>query len=131
MFLWVTPKGLHWDPDRTSLGIDLGEKARGLLLLPPPWVPPFFALSPEFHKKLSDALLDDNVALPPSYVSLIESAMRAAGIIAEPLILRSNAPSETLENRGRYRSLPCSLASWIPSLLEIYRHAMSVVLALT
>lgn len=125
-FLWVTPAGLRWDPDRASLGRELGEKARGLLLLPPPWVPPFFALSPEFQNELAPSGSDSCVSPSPSLVSLVESAMTAVGISAEPLILRSNAPFETLENRGRYKSLACSSATWISSLLDIYRHAMTV-----
>src|SRR5205823_325309 len=82
-----------------------GAKARGLLWLPPAWVPAFFTISPEVHGRYRNLA---PVARMPFLTSLDSYLREACGLvdieIDTDVLLRSNAARETLRERGRYTS---------------------------
>lgn len=89
-----------------------GGKLRGLLGLPPDWVPPFFPLSSELHRRYISAA-GQNVSLHDLLdyreTDEIEQQLAIFGIPPEnnSLIVRSNAEHEGLEERGLLKSFQC------------------------
>src|SRR5580704_14220511 len=90
-----------------------GGKLDGLCQLPKLWVPPFFAVSSELHKRwiarrssTESSTLD---LVDPAEGSWLESEVGRFGDQpqAMSLMVRSNAKEEGLEQRGLLRSVRC------------------------
>lgn len=109
--VWVTSTGIEII-DSEKVTIDLvGEKAFGLASLPAKWTLPFFVIS--------DKLFDDYVKKPEfeDLTSEWESAVIAAAMHCEiayddQIIVRSNAHSEGLAERGKFISVEGTFQEW-------------------
>jgi predicted house-cleaning noncanonical NTP pyrophosphatase (MazG superfamily) len=90
-----------------------GGKLEGLIQIPVPWVPPFFSISSELHRRfLSEAKLGLPVMrdlLTPNESERIEEKMTSFGPSPEntSLIVRSDAIGEGLAERGMLKSFGC------------------------
>ncbi len=89
-----------------------GGKLKGLLELPQEWVPPFFSISNELHRRYRaaptrPASLHD--LLDYAETTEIEDRLAKFGLPTEnnSLIVRSNAEREGLEERGLLKSFRC------------------------
>jgi len=105
----------------------LGAKAIGLLWLPSDWVPPFFVLDQEFHRLHSASAPAGRKALLRGWLPLFEEIVRLSGLEAADIFyLRSNAVTETIAERGKYRSLTSTRSDWIERLGEFFEAADAV-----
>src|SRR5271154_1013365 len=89
-----------------------GGKLQGLLELAREWVPPFFSISGELHRRYraspsQSASLHD--LLDHAETSEIEDQLAKFGVPLEnnSLIVRSNAEREGLDERGLLKSFRC------------------------
>lgn len=114
--IWVTHTGIQ-TIDAQDVTIDLiGEKAFGLASLPKDWTLPFFVVS--------DKMFDDYIE-NPSFKTLISkwsdhviAAATSCGITPDdPVIVRSNAHSEGLAERGKFISVTGIFHEW-PQLVK-------------
>lgn len=94
----------------------VGEKAFGLASIPTNWTLPFFVIS--------DALFDAYVenreinSLAPNWENTVATAAAQCGITADDsIIVRSNARSEGLIDRGRFISVEGNFREW-PQLVK-------------
>jgi len=93
-----------WTADSTYVG----AKAAGLFLLPRIWVPPFLVVTSSFHSvfdeietiTLSEALRQDERQLLETFLHWPSQT----GGRPSKVLVRSNSPSESLRDRGTYRS---------------------------
>lgn len=88
-----------------------GGKSEGLLDLPKLWVPPFFTIGPDLHRRYA-ASGSTTIAdlVDHAEESEIRRRIRMFGDGPPedmPLIVRSDARGEGLEQRGMLRSFPC------------------------
>jgi predicted house-cleaning noncanonical NTP pyrophosphatase (MazG superfamily) len=89
-----------------------GGKLKGLLELPREWVPPFFSIDSELHRRYRAATsppLSLHGLLDYTETAEIEQQLAKFGVPLENnrVIVRSNADREGLEERGLLRSFPC------------------------
>jgi predicted house-cleaning noncanonical NTP pyrophosphatase (MazG superfamily) len=106
--------------------IEYGTKVAGLQILAPAWVPPYVAL-PAW-------LSDEWIADPAGWVArarrkginLEQAAALLSGEQPQPIIVRSSAVGEGLEDRGLYRSVALAadapFAALIAAIEEIFSH---------
>src|SRR5712664_2311186 len=108
-----------------------GGKLEGLSHLPAPWVPPFFTLSEELHRRWLEQ--GGNTTLRA--VDLLDPvernwiATQASRFGGQPeslsLIVRSNAREEGLLQRGLLRSVRCdgTLEAIFSAAIEVFKAA--------
>jgi predicted house-cleaning noncanonical NTP pyrophosphatase (MazG superfamily) len=85
-------------PDQVTVE-RIGQKAVGLLTIPPNWTPPFFIV-------LNEAL---NAGISPDDVhKWIEDAAFRSGVDASRVMVRSNGVEEGLSQRGALASISCA-----------------------
>jgi predicted house-cleaning noncanonical NTP pyrophosphatase (MazG superfamily) len=89
-----------------------GGKLKGLLELPQDWVPPFFSISNELHRRYLAATprpLSLHDLLDNAEIAELEQQLVKFGAPPEDnsLIVRSNAEREGLEERGLLKSFQC------------------------
>lgn len=114
--IWVTHTGIQ-TIDAQDATIDLiGEKAFGLASLPKDWTLPFFVVS--------DKMFDDYIENPSSKTLIskwsdnVIAAATSCGITPDdPVIVRSNAHSEGLAERGKFISVTGIFHEW-PQLVK-------------
>lgn len=95
-----------------------GGKGSGLLRLPSRWYPPTLVIAPGVRNAVTDTItadLDQVDALPDALIQLAEATP------TRKLLLRSNTESESIVDRGAYKSLTieptlCSLASGMTAI---------------
>src|SRR5437899_10649874 len=91
-------------------GSEPGGKLDGLRQVPSSWVPAFFVISSELHRRWLERPIDSKSEslslLDPSEREQIEDELRGLGGRPESilLIVRSNARGEGLEQRGLLKS---------------------------
>ena len=114
--LWVSLSGIN-TIDAEQITIDrVGEKAFGLASLPPKWTLPFFVVSDELFDSYVKNQSDDSLML--AWESLIQTAAAQCKIASDDqIIVRSNARSEGLEDRGKFISVEGTLQEW-PQLVQ-------------
>jgi PAS domain-containing protein len=115
-----------WTDNSRELTVDrdfVGGKAAGLLQLPQGWVPPFVVLTKEFCKSVSHrgSIVNALAALPNTEQKLLDELRSRVEQSGEKILVRSNAPDETLANRGAYRSYP------VPFSLDAIAEAVSAI----
>jgi len=122
--IWVVPSGVDTITEPSRLPCEVGAKARGLLRLPPAWVPPFLVLSPDFHQQFVNVSVERRRNIFRDWAPVLEEALDLADLNGVgTLYLRSNAVSETLSERGRYRSVQCDRTEWLSKLAAFYEEA--------
>ena len=118
MLIWVDGDSVVTRPT-VELPLELGGKAAGLLRVPSAWVPPFVAVSPRLMTEFAAASPADHPVLVAHWCRLIEAALKLRGIdLQKPLILRSNAVVEKLQDRGSYCSRRSTVTD-LPSNLQV------------
>ena len=90
-------------PQKLADGNLAGSKACGLLALPLAWTPPFLVLSAELHQDWLVSDESDDV-LRKAGEEIVDHCIAWQGVWPRGLILRSSAISETLRDRGAYKS---------------------------
>jgi hypothetical protein len=108
---------LSW---RANREIEVGDKARGLLSLPGPWVPPFLVIDAVLAHTVEESSADSTLAaLPPEIRREIEAHLFAKD---GHLLIRSDGLREATAP-GAGLSLACE-ASWagLSRALDSYRH---------
>lgn len=107
-----------------------GGKLKGLLELPEAWVPPFFSISAELHRRylaVAPAPKSLHDLLDSSEAAQLEQKLQEFGLPLEhnSLIVRSNAEREGLEQRGLLKSFRCdgTLDGVLASALKIFEAA--------
>ncbi len=94
----------------------VGEKAYGLAALPQKWTLPFFVVSDDILEEYQAS--DCNSSVFHGWKTAIEEAATICGILSNDLIIvRSNAPTEGLNERGKYTSVEGILSEW-PILIQ-------------
>ena len=94
----------------------VGEKAFGLATLPARWTLPFFVISDELFDDYAEGRSTDY--LFSKWNNAISSAAQRCEILPDDLIIvRSNAHSEGLEDRGRFVSVEGTFQEW-PNLVK-------------
>jgi len=78
----------------------VGQKALGLLTLPPSWTLAFFVVASDVASSVSD---------PAKFQTALAHAAASAGLTTDKVIIRSNAVRETIADRG---SLTSEIAEW-------------------
>ena len=114
--LWVTGEDYELLPSTQIQPERVGEKAFGLASLPSKWTLPFFVVSDAMLKtyKTCKALK----MLEDSWGNGIIKAAEACGIKrGDEIIVRSNAGTEGLSDRGKYISAEGKLEAW-PKLIK-------------
>jgi len=113
--------GIVIQPDRQENAVSqegaaagCGAKARGLLGIPPYWVPPFFVITAEILASwgLNAAPIGKPVEkwplLGPDDLRCLNAALHQVQPDTNAFVMvRSSAVGESLTRRGRYSSLPC------------------------
>lgn len=90
---------------------EVGEKAIGLAGLPAAWCPPFLVVTTTAYRRWSVAPTNpDSAGWLFGETGLRASIDRVIGRLppAAKVLVRSSAPAEGLEDRGRYESAECS-----------------------
>lgn len=94
----------------------VGEKAYGLAALPSSWTLPFFVISDNALEEYEAGGCDPDVFF--EWEDTIEKAAADCGIYPDDsIIVRSNAHTEGLDERGKYTSVEGTLREW-PLLVE-------------
>ena len=114
--IWVSNTGIKKiEPEEITIQL-VGEKAFGLSTLPIKWTLPFFVVSDElFREYVVSEKFDtkDN-----NWERNIESVAKLCGIDKkDEIIVRSNAYTEGLQERGKYFSDEGSFEKW-PELIK-------------
>lgn len=94
----------------------VGEKAFGLASIPTNWTLPFFVISDE----LFDAYIEKREinSIAPNWEDAVTAAAALCGIAPnDPIIVRSNARSEGLADRGKFISVEGNFQEW-PQLVK-------------
>lgn len=114
--IWVTKSECEMLSPEMVREKKVGEKAYGLAALPSQWTLPFFVVS--------DDILEEyrthgyNLSVFDGWRNSIEAASDACGIQADDLIIvRSNAHTEGLDERGKYTSVEGRFQEW-PTLIQ-------------
>jgi hypothetical protein len=124
---WVEPSGATWIKSGDPLPKGFGAKARGLVSMPSAWVPNFFVLSPDFHRAIASLHAADLSGALSDLAQLVSDACIECGMDAsKSVILRSNAASEDLSERGKYNSLVTDVADLQNSLRKFFAAATAV-----
>ncbi len=109
--IWVTQTDIEII-SAEKVTIDLvGEKAFGLAALPPKWTLPYFVIS----DKLFDSYIEkcEFESLTSEWEAAVIAAAKRCGItLDEQIIVRSNARSEGLAERGKYFSVEGTFHDW-------------------
>jgi len=108
-----------------------GGKLEGLAPLPRKWVPYFFSISQEFHRRWIDqgsrATTEATDILDPVEKNWIQTHVSNLGDRPESvsLIVRSNAREEGLEQRGLLKSFRCdgTVEAIFDAAMEVFRSA--------
>lgn len=96
--------GIWLEPEEITAA-SVGQKARGLACLPPPWTVPFLVISHELLNQYRSSTLDERKGILEKWLPQILRGCDAVGIFRESAILvRSSAVFESLNERGRYHS---------------------------
>jgi predicted house-cleaning noncanonical NTP pyrophosphatase (MazG superfamily) len=83
----------------------VGEKAFGLACLPPAWTLPFVVVSSQLLSIYRTATASDRATIVSGWAKTIQDAATAIGLKPhDPVLVRSSAVSESLEERGQYHS---------------------------
>ena len=114
--LWVSISGIN-TIDAEQITIDrVGEKAFGLASLPSKWTLPFFVVSDELFDNYAKNQSCDSLML--AWEPVIQAAAAQCKIAPDDqIIVRSNAHSEGLDNRGKFISVEGTLQEW-PQLVQ-------------
>jgi hypothetical protein len=100
-----------------EIGADTaGQKAMGLLTVPPSWTLPFFVVA--------DGALVDSVS--GDLRRWLDDAAHRSGVTAEKVMVRSNGIQEGLSQRGALASMPCSWAEVEQTLAGLRSQALQV-----
>lgn len=114
--IWVTEDECKTIiPEQVCMDV-VGEKAYGIASLPTKWTLPFFVISGALldNYKIGHCFDESLHAWKQS----VEKAAELCGLSAnDPIIVRSNAQTEGLEERGKYISVSGILADW-PELVK-------------
>jgi hypothetical protein len=104
-----------------------GQKACGLCLLPPAWVPPFFLIPVSGYlvwKAESEPGLSRYFNKPEIAILIACNTLSGEGL--KRLILRSSAVHETMRDRGKYKSIiledSTNLSAISSAAIQIYTH---------
>lgn len=114
--VWVTEgKCQTIVPEQVCMDV-VGEKAYGIASLPSQWTLPFFVISGAlFETYKIGHCFDESLQ---TWKQNVEKAAELCGISAQDsIIVRSNAQTEGLEERGKYISVGGILADW-PTLVK-------------
>lgn len=116
--LWVASSGIEViGAEEVTLDC-VGEKAFGLATLPAKWTLPFFVISDELFDDYVGSRNTDYLFPLKKWSDVISSAAQRCGISPDDLIIvRSNAHSEGLEDRGRFVSESGIFQEW-PKLVK-------------
>lgn len=113
--LLVSGDGLRvLSPDQITPAA-VGLKAYGLLTLPNDWVPPFFVVTAEAIRS-------------PDIGKLCVVARKRVQLGRE-LVVRSSGPAETMQQRGRLVSKPCTDDEVTPVLFQLAEEAATLTAA--
>lgn len=94
----------------------VGEKAFGLASLPAKWTLPFFVISDELFDDYTKAGTANDLMTAWGYAISLAAAQCKIEL-DDQIIVRSNAHSEGLENRGKFISVEGTLREW-PQLVK-------------
>ena len=114
--IWVTEdKCQTITPEQVCMDV-VGEKAYGIASLPSQWTLPFFVISGTLLETYKiGRCFDESLR---AWKQSVEKAAKLCGISAQDsIIVRSNAQTEGLEERGKYISVGGILADW-PALVK-------------
>src|SRR5581483_11055575 len=93
-------------PERLNFVDQVGMKACGLALLPDVWTPPFVVVSTALYLRWRETALALRSELLMRVLGRLEGCATAwSGRWPAGIAFRSSASSETLRDRGAYRSL--------------------------
>lgn len=114
--IWVSEARVEvLSPEQLQRNI-IGEKAFGLSSLPAQWTLPFFVLSDDLIREYKSGL--DIETISQLWENSLNQAAMMCGITSDDLIIvRSNAHTEGLEERGQYTSVEGTLKAW-PELVK-------------
>lgn len=114
--LWVVKSGVE-TIDAEQICIErVGEKAFGLASLPAKWTLPFFVISDELFDDYTKAGTANDLMTAWGYAISLAAAQCKIEL-DDQIIVRSNAHSEGLEDRGKFISVEGSLCEW-PQLVK-------------
>ncbi len=114
--LWVVKSGVE-TIDAEQICIErVGEKAFGLASLPAKWTLPFFVISDELFDDYTKAGTAYDLMTAWGYAISLAAAQCKIEL-DDQIIVRSNAHSEGLENRGKFISVEGTLREW-PQLVK-------------
>ena len=114
--IWVTKSKYEVLLPEVICKKKVGEKAFGLATLPSPWTLPFFVVSDDILDEYQAC--NNNPSTFNSWKNSIEKASVACGIQSDDLIIvRSNARTEGLDERGKYTSVEGVFNEW-PDLIQ-------------
>ena len=114
--LWVVKSGVE-TIDAEQICIErVGEKAFGLASLPAKWTLPFFVISDELFDDYTKAGTANDLMTAWGYAISLAAAQCKIEL-DDQIIVRSNAHSEGLENRGKFISVEGTLREW-PQLVK-------------
>lgn len=88
---------------------EVGRKAVGLSNLPTAWCPPFLVVTTAAYHHSSATATANNARWLLKEAGLRESVNRVLGVLSPTakILVRSSAPEEGLQDRGRYESAEC------------------------
>ena len=114
--IWVTKSKYEMLSPEVVRKKKVGEKAYGLTALPRQWTLPFFVVSDDILEEYR--MHGYNSSVFDGWKDSIEVASDACGIQADDLIIvRSNAHTEGLDERGKYTSVEGCFKEW-PLLIQ-------------
>ena len=104
-------------PDR------FGAKAKGLLWLPEAWSPPFLVTTPDVYQHYCNQPATGRPAVVDSIMSNLDHGLEKAGMASiKRLYLRSNAQTESISERGKYSSHPCTRVALREGFCTFFDH---------
>jgi len=125
--VWVTPTACDTISSDESLPTEFGAKAAGLIWPPSAWIPRYFVISPEIHRRLKLLPEAERFDYLQSLKQTLSSALNASEIeLGADVLLRSNALRETLTERGKFSSIKSTANEIATDLHRLYKEFDSV-----
>lgn len=114
--IWVNATGVETiDANKVSIEL-VGEKAFGLASIPPCWTLPFFVISDKLFDDYTEKGGFENL-IPDWELAMTNAALRCKIAPDDQIVVRSNARSEGLEERGKFISVEGTFQEW-PRLVK-------------
>jgi predicted house-cleaning noncanonical NTP pyrophosphatase (MazG superfamily) len=102
----------------------VGTKAAGLASLPYCWTLPYFVISSELFLQCSQSLSTEEIV--GKWFSQIEQGIQRLGLSPnDNVLIRSSAVSESMEESGKFLTMPASISNLRPALIRYLQDSIA------